>query len=243
MPDIVQRLCKKCQTSYPLTSEFWYKDKKASEGLAYICKNCAKAKAIKWHYENQEYANEVSRTRYETHQPEVKQYLADNAERIAQAKREWRQNNPDKVAAQKKRHYDKYKTKIFAYHRSWYKKNKKRITAQITPEQRKAASARSCAWAKANPDKVRNYRHLRRARKLGNGGEGYTKADKNLQLRSQKGLCWWCTKPMGLDITEDHIIPIKLGGKHEPRNIVLCHLSCNCSKKDKLPQDWIGRLF
>lgn len=244
MCDIIpQRICKKCGQSKPLASEYFHKDKKAAEGFCYRCKECANTRAREWHYDNQELANQRSRERYYTHPEEVAAYRTKNAERIAQQKREWRQNNPDKVAEHKKRDAKKRRAAINAYHREWYKQNRKRLIAAITPEQRRKASQRACAWAKANPEKALSYFHKRRALKYGNGGEGYTQADKDLQLRSQKGLCWWCGVPMGDDITEDHLIPLNRGGKHDPRNIVLCHLSCNCSKKDKLPHEWIGRLF
>ena len=243
---ISHRTCKKCGNSFPLTVEFWYKDKSAAHGLGYRCKPCAKSRSREWHYDNQELANERSRERYRTHPDEVRAYRAENAEHIAQTKREWRQNNPELVAAQKKRSYERCKTHIQEYQKRWRAKNRKRLLEEGRIYYRENAAkicARSSAWAKANPDRMLNYFHKRRALIAGNGGDGFTKADKNLQLRSQKGLCWWCSKPMGLDITIDHIIALKRGGKHDPRNIVLAHHSCNCSKQDKLPQDWCGRLF
>lgn len=244
MSDIVpQKPCSKCKQSLPATPEFWHKDKKGKYGLSSTCKECAKTKSLKWHYDNQEYANQRSSEWHATHLDEVAVYRAENAEKIAQQKREWRQNNPEKVSAQKRRHAKRHQSKINTYHRKWYTRNRNRIIDGITPEQRAEASKRSCAWAKANPERVLNYAHKRRAWKYGNGGDGYTKEDKALQLRSQKGLCWWCSIPMGNDITEDHIVPLSKGGRHDPRNIVLAHMSCNCSKKDNLPQNWIGRLF
>lgn len=243
---ISHRVCKKCGQSKALTSEFWYKDKSAAAGLSYRCKGCAKARSLEWHYNNQAFANERSRERYRTHPEEVAAYRAENAEKIAQQKREWRQNNPDLIAAQKKRHYEKHKDQIRVYQKNWRAKNRKKLIADGKVYYRENAEkirARSSAWAKANPEKALNNFHLRRARIASNGGDGFTKADRELQLRSQKGLCWWCSKPMGTDITEDHLVSIKRGGKHDPRNIVLAHLSCNCSKGAKLPQDWIGRLF
>lgn len=243
IPSIPQRLCKKCSILYPFTPEFWHKDKKGKDGLSSTCKECKKVKSRNWHHENQEFANHRSHEYYHSHKEERREYINENADKIAQQKREWRHNNPDLVAAQKRRSANRHQSKINAYHREWYKRNRKRIIENLTPEHRRKANANSRAWAKANPDKVRNNTHLRRARMAGNGGEGYTKADHDLQLRSQKGLCWWCGKPMGNDVTQDHIVSIKLGGQHSPRNIVLAHKSCNCSKQEKLPQDWIGRLF
>jgi hypothetical protein len=246
MDSIPQRTCKKCSVSYPLTPEFWYKDKKAKEGLSYSCKECAKAKALAWHYANTERTKEWHREYHAGRLDEVKAYRAENAEKIAQQKREWRQNNPEKVAAQKKRSYERCKEHIQAYQKRWREKNvKRRHDYAIAYYEINAPKIRrrACLWAKANPEKMANHKHMRRAQIKGNGGDGFFKADKDLQLRSQKGLCWWCSKPMGDDVTIDHIVAINIGGRHDPRNIVLAHKSCNSSKSDKLPQDWAGRLF
>lgn len=247
MTDIIpQRVCKKCSKNLPLTSKFWHKDKKAKDGFCYSCKECAKARALNWHYDNPERTKEWHRNYHAGRTDEVRAYRAENAEHIAQQKREWRQNNPDLVAAQKKRHYEKHKDRISAYQKEWrakHVKSRREYAIQYYFRNINIIRARTAAWVKANPEKMSNYRHMRRARMAGNGGDGFTKADKELQLRSQKGRCWWCSKPMGKDVTIDHIIAIHRGGKHDPRNIVLAHRHCNCSKKDKLPQEWAGRLF
>lgn len=241
---IIYRTCKKCQQSLPVTSEFWHKDKTSKDGFSYACKECAKARSRKWKHDNQEYANEQARDYYATHKQERREYLEENAERVAAGKRRWRQNNPDKVAEHKKRNYDKQKEHYRNYKARWYQLNRKRIRSKpVSPEQRKEASERSCRWAKLNPEKSLNHSHMRRARIKSNGGAGFFKADRELQMKAQGGNCWWCGKPMGDDVTIEHIRPIVRGGMHDPRNIVLVHKSCNCSKKDKLPHEWNGRLL
>lgn len=52
------------------------------------------------------------------------------------------------------------------------------------------------------------------------------------------GICQLCGKPIDLDlpynhdmaISLDHVIPLALGGAHEPNNIQLAHRICNSSK-------------
>lgn len=71
----------------------------------------------------------------------------------------------------------------------------------------------------------------------------YTKSDVELLMRSQKGLCWWCSKPFGSNYEIDHRIAIARGGTNWPNNLCIACFDCNRSKHDKLPHEWIGRLL
>lgn len=46
-------------------------------------------------------------------------------------------------------------------------------------------------------------------------------------LRAQRGLCWLCGKPLGADVTFDHLIPKTKGGKSVAHNLKLAHRACN----------------
>jgi 5-methylcytosine-specific restriction endonuclease McrA len=68
----------------------------------------------------------------------------------------------------------------------------------------------------------------------------------------QKGICWWrvaeaCRKRKGkMDrshMNVEHRIPLVHGGSNGLENLVLSCPECNHSKSDKLPEQWIGRLF
>ena len=39
--------------------------------------------------------------------------------------------------------------------------------------------------------------------------------------------CWFCSKPLGSDITEEHLIPVTQRGSNHLDNIVLAHTDCN----------------
>ena len=59
----------------------------------------------------------------------------------------------------------------------------------------------------------------------------------------QKGLCWWCSKFVGLSFEIDHRVPLTKGGTNDPGNIVVsCH-ECNKGKKDKNAWEFNGRLL
>lgn len=40
--------------------------------------------------------------------------------------------------------------------------------------------------------------------------------------------------PHPLSPTIDHVVPLALGGSHEPTNVQLAHFICNCTKRDQL---------
>lgn len=101
-------------------------------------------------------------------------------------------------------------------------------------------------WRKKNPERSRLIGRVnmlkRRALILQNGGE-FTKEDILLQYRSQHGKCWWCTKRVGGKYHVDHVRPLARGGTNNPNNLVISCPDCNLAKNDKLPHEWIGRLF
>lgn len=83
----------------------------------------------------------------------------------------------------------------------------------------------------------------RRRARTSEGEDGYTAADIKQLYRLQKGLCWWCEKPLNDHYHIDHRIPLSKNGSNRLDNIVLAHAYCNLSKGDKLPGEWIVRLL
>lgn len=87
----------------------------------------------------------------------------------------------------------------------------------------KVTSARNRSTATDNPDDL-------------------TRADIELQLKTQKGLCWWCEKPLGDDWQVDHRVALINGGKNNAGNIVCACKACNQSKKERPSWVFCGRL-
>lgn len=81
-----------------------------------------------------------------------------------------------------------------------------------------------------------------RARRMGIPGT-ITGVDVHLHCTSQRGLCWWCGNPYGVDWQLDHRIPLTRGGTNWPRNTCITCRSCNNQKLNLLPSEWIGRLL
>lgn len=124
------------------------------------------------------------------------------------------------------------KEKIAEHHRAWRAANKERVADRLR------------AYRAANAEKIRARNFGRRARKANAEGK-YTVADTELQYKRQKGRCYWCSTKVGKSYHADHIVPLSRGGSNRPENIVIACPSCNTSRQNKLPHEWIqgGRLL
>jgi 5-methylcytosine-specific restriction endonuclease McrA len=124
---------------------------------------------------------------------------------------------------QKERRKRLSKTPEFKEKKSeWYQKNKDKVRQQ-TRDYRAARPGLNAFY-------VRRYEAKRR----GNGI--YVVTHKEIE-RLRKGSCFYCGSNEE-KITLDHVIPIKLGGRHSIGNLVSACQSCNSSKQDKLVMEW-----
>lgn len=98
-------------------------------------------------------------------------------------------------------------------------------------ELRAIAAARTRTYRKNNPEKAREYASSRSRRKYGRLPNGTV----SKLMRSQKEKCVVCKKSLLDGYHVDHIVPLKLGGLHEPKNIQLLCPSCNVRKSAKDP--------
>ncbi len=95
---------------------------------------------------------------------------------------------------------------------------------------------RGAAWRKANPDKVRDYQHNRRAilRDV-----PHARIDEAVVAERDNFTCALCHEPVDCELrwphpmspSLDHIIPLsKDGTSHTYANVQLSHYSCNCRR-------------
>jgi hypothetical protein len=58
------------------------------------------------------------------------------------------------------------------------------------------------------------------------------------------GTCVYCKISVPFSVIEfDHFIPVKLGGKTEPSNMLPACKSCNNNKRAKHPKDWLSKKY
>jgi len=146
-----------------------------------------------------------------------------------------------------------YKSKYRSEHREQHKLYLQEHSEEIS-EQRKT-------YYKERQDHLRQYtaqyrqtergrmsmkaaNHNRKARKK-NGGGSHTAQELQEQFRRQHGHCYYCKVKLHKIWHADHVIPLSRGGSNDIHNIVIACPTCNQSKYNKLPHEWIegGRLL
>ena len=103
--------------------------------------------------------------------------------------------------------------------------------ARRTPARRAKATQRN-SYIMTRPGN-RTQMLQRKAREK--GAEGVFTTEDEAKLRARQKHCHICGKRFTKadPATIDHVIALADGGRHDPSNIALAHLSCNCSKKDR----------
>lgn len=93
---------------------------------------------------------------------------------------------------------------------------------------------RSREYNKNNKEKIAAHSRNREARKRGNGGS-HSGADILDILRMQKEKCAYCRVKLGKKYHVDHIVPLKLGGANDRRNLQILCQPCNQAKSARDP--------
>ena len=157
-------------------------------------------------------------------------------------------------------YHKKNRGKILQYKKEYHEENRDRIAA-YRQESKDWIAARSRAYREANKEKIlareRAYRksekgrevsrlriHRRRARLKEATVEHFSYDDLKIFWLGQNILedsCYYCGKEMP-DGPEhiDHYIPLAKGGTHEPVNLKPSCASCNISKSDKMPEEFLS---
>lgn len=104
----------------------------------------------------------------------------------------------------------------------WYQENKEKVRQQ-TKDYRAARPGLNAFY-------VRRYEAKRR-------GNGIYEITHKEIARLREANCFYCGTNQE-KITLDHVIPIKLGGRHSIGNLVSACQPCNSSKQDKLIMEW-----
>lgn len=127
--------------------------------------------------------------------------------------REWRKAHRAEVAAYKRQYYKAHRAREAASRLEYYYAHR----AECLARRRK--------WQKANPDKGREAKQRRRARKK---GAMIGPVDERAIYRRDNYRCVY--DGVTEDLTLDHIVPLASGGAHCEDNLVVACRKCNSSK-------------
>lgn len=241
------KICSKCKTEYPATTEYFSRNNGKNDGLYAWCKACHHEHNRKWREANLE---------------QQREYREASKEKKRESSRKWRDANKDKIREQKREYYEANKDKIRAQKREYRKANRERISERereyYTANKEKRHEYREANRERISEQKREYYREYlqttrgkevkraqnqrRRARKV--FAQLGLPFDESAQLKRQRCKCYYC----GCKLDKyhvDHVIPLSRGGSDGAENKVLACPDCNLSKGSKLPSEWAkgGRLL
>ena len=256
VPQIPLHLCKKCGNEYPVTAEFFYRDKQRKSGFAFYCRTCVAAKRAEFYSDpnNRKKANAQKKIYDDAHREQrrayVNQYYADNKERIAVRVRQYQIDNPEKTR-ERQRQYALNNPEVIraksARYRERHRESERAKGREYNARNRDKRTEYNRQWLANNPDRVTHYHGKRRALKH-NSYNNFTLDDRKYALEYWGGCCAVCGRPAGLwhTIAMDHWLALTRGGDTVPQNMLpLCHdkkggqASCNNVKNGRLASEWL----
>jgi 5-methylcytosine-specific restriction endonuclease McrA len=224
------RFCKICEQTYKLSPENFYRDKKAKYGFAYICKWCSRKKLDKWTEENPERNKQAHA-----------EYYQSNKERIDVLNDIWNAAHADEMKAYFAQYYQDNKESRDAQSKAWKLAHPERVKEihdaciARNPERRRQSANE---WVKSEKGRLARLRRRARVQAL---PDTLTPEQWAECLDYWNYSCAVCGKAD--KIHADHYIPLadpKCPGTVANNIIPLCK-SCNSSKCDRLPDEWILR--
>jgi len=211
------KICTKCGLDKPLSE--YHKHTLGKYGLNPRCKSCKSDEALAARLADPEKYKKWS----------LDWYYA-NKEHVATRVSSWQRENKEIVNAKSKRWRDKNRAKIVEYNRG-YKANHKEELAASTKK-----------WRQENPETVRSNKRNRKAR-IKNAPGRHTAMQTLELMEKQQYRCANCE----IELTRanrhlDHWHPLALGGSNGIENLQWLCQTCNQSKNDLDPIEWLRRI-
>lgn len=227
----------------PATLEFFSRDGQLKSGLRTTCKACDSARHRRFREEHPDVTREREQKDYVKHKSKRKakmsEYRESHREDLRDYQRWYREAYPERSAESLKKSHEKNRDK---------NREKARQKRSDFPE---LIRAKDRNWYIHNRDyytvgKGRATRLRRRAR-VKNLPANFSVQDLNTCLDYWYNCCSYCGCQQGFfnPITIDHFIPladISCTGT-VPLNLVLACRTCNSSKQDFVPEQWVTKRF
>lgn len=248
------KACKKCGLDKPLSQ--YSKKSSNKDGLDTKCKACDSEKHKKYKAENNERilarGREYSKANREKENARHREWRAKNPGKSTEYCNRWKEKYPEryKEAARKANEKGAEREKVWneanrdklrAYTKKWQQANPEKRAAYIEANKEKFSKYKM-EWKRANPELVRAQVHIRRARKVGNGGE-HTGEELAQLIESQGHRCAnpYCRIDLRTAKKElDHKEPLALGGSSAIGNLQWLCAPCNRRKHAKPMDEWLA---
>lgn len=243
--DVVSAKCRTCRLMARTREYERNKDRYSEYGKRYRVVNAEKRKESGKNYRerNSQQIKAKKREYYlrnkESINNKTKFYSESNKDRIAKYQKSYRTKNEEALKKSKARYRAENKENIKAKKRQEYKDNRDKYLARVR------------AWMLENPEKRRQnalnwWRNHPEAAHARRNAEGSFTADDIARIRNaQKNRCAICrciliNRPRFIHI--DHIVAVTKGGTNWPKNLQLLCQSCNGSKYNHDPIEFMQSL-
>lgn len=220
--------CSVCGQQLPATPEFFHRSKATSSGLCGTCKECAKQRSRQWHADHKAEASARARRYYAEHRDSLKanarKYYGSNQETKKQYSRQYYADNRETIVEQRKDYRRRTKAESEQRVRDWCAAN---------PERRRAIANR---YGKTDKGHVARLRRRAREHTL---LDAFTADDWRACLTWWHDACAYCGAAGNL--AADHFIPLASTDcpGTVPENMLPACKSCNSSKADRDPVEWL----
>jgi 5-methylcytosine-specific restriction endonuclease McrA len=210
---------KKCaRCSHEKSTAEFYRDGKRPDGLRPWCKACC---------------NSDNRKRAER-DPEKHHKLARNRANA------WYARNPEHAAALARTRYATMSETQKDKRRARGKRHKTNWRNANRDASRELARIGTRKWRERHPERAdessrRNASNRRAWKRF--GADKITASQWEQIVNIFGGVCAYCKKALRLGM--DHFVPLSRGGRHVISNLVPCCRSCNCSKNNSDPFEWM----
>lgn len=215
------------------------------------CKKCHEVKSLSefsLRKDSREYRSDCKQCRVSRESVRYK----NEKERISARNLRWQQRNLEKVKLYRKRTNQKSREKHRAYYIEWRKQHAEKMrtySKKYYENNREKERARGFTWYVKNREQMREIskryyqtergkishrlnQAKRRTRKMLGEAETVT-IEQWQEILDYFGFrCAYCYEPAS-PLTQDHLEPLRVGGRHEKNNIVPACRSCNSSKHHK----------
>jgi 5-methylcytosine-specific restriction endonuclease McrA len=168
-------------------------------------------------------------------------WYAANKDRAATRGKAYHDAHKDQMAACRRAYYEAHKAERAAKQKAWrdaHRAEQKAWRAAYYTAHKAERAAAVLTWRASNPLLAQTYRHRSSARARGAETIDLTAAEWGEILSAYGHRCAYCGADG--DIEQDHIVPLSQDGAHTAQNVTPACPSCNSSKRNRTPAEWLA---